>query len=254
MNNENHLGLFTKYWTPGKVKTRLAASVGHDQASRIHFELLSHVVAQCGNSGDQRWLVFDPLSHQQDFEQLGADRWNVCAQSSGDLGRRMRNFFHQQFFGEKGSGQSEVARKIVVIGADCPQLDAAQIETVFAILENIPVVIGPSADGGYYLIGIKQPKPELLANLFDEIDWGTSRVISQTLAVLEEAQVEFELLPEMTDVDDIHDLTGLVNVLYDRMVTASATESELQLLSRLKEVLSTEHVDSRFVRESGADA
>lgn len=237
MISENHIGMFAKFWQPGQVKTRLA-TLGIHAASEIYFEFLSHLLTQLRSSGHFRSIVFSPDHRQEEFRRLAGPEWKLVPQVDGDLGTRLRAFFARTFLGNQSPDSvmndsttaGGVNRKIIVIGSDCPLIQPALLESAFEKLDHCPAVIGPSTDGGYYLIGLRQP----CDNIFQNIAWSTSKVCSQTMAVLREQQIDFDLLPEMNDVDDIDDFHQLMCILSAPLAQQDTTTEKLQLrLSRI---------------------
>ena len=89
----NRLGIFAKHWTPGFVKTRLAADVGDRGASHLHRQFVATLLARFADFGDDRTLAFWPPSKQEDFQLVAGDDWDVWPQPPGDLGARMQAFF-----------------------------------------------------------------------------------------------------------------------------------------------------------------
>ena len=214
----NHLGLFAKYWQPGQVKTRLAATIGDDLACRLYRIFLFNLLDRLGISADSRWVVFSPAEQQDSFRSEIAESWQLQAQSDGSLGRRMEHFFDDRFsqcnqgrvaVGRGGQTQSIDCHKTIVIGADCPQITAREIADAFERLEGNDVVIGPSADGGYYLLGMRSQR----ANVFENVDWSTDRVLPQTIRLLEQQGKSYALLDVKTDVDDAKNLIELMQWL-----------------------------------------
>ena len=126
-------------------------------------------------------------------EMFGA---NVCyvRQCQGDLGERMLRSFRRAF----RSGR----RKAIIVGTDCPGMTVEQMERAFEELEHHPLVLGPANDGGYYLIGLKRPIPQL----FRDIPWGTGEVLKRTLKAAEERALSTVLLEPLDDVDRPEDL------------------------------------------------
>jgi rSAM/selenodomain-associated transferase 1 len=153
--------------------------------------------------GDQRYIVFSPTDKQDEFknfcgEVLSKDTWQLTPQVDSDLGTRMRTFFDQQF-------ARPAVEKVIVIGADSPQLTLGMIGKAFAELDHHDVVIGPSTDGGYYLLGMRTQS----ADLFSGIQWSDPSVYLDTVARLDRLNLSRFELPPLTDVDEYHDLEAL---------------------------------------------
>ena len=122
------------------------------------------------------------------------DDLNYYPQATGDLGDRMKSAFYDAF-------QLNFSR-VVMIGIDCPDLTINLLQDAFTGLKNHDLVLGKAADGGYYLIGLKQVIPEL----FQDIPWGTSQVLSFTQKIAEKLNLTTHLLPTLSDVDRPEDL------------------------------------------------
>lgn len=176
----------------GKVKTRLANDLGDQNALLIYNELLtateqlliqadlnSYVFAT-GNGKEQ---VFQSFKHRQ-FEQVG-----------DDLGQRMRHAF-ETAFAEFG------AHPCLMIGTDCPEISVQHLENAVAALREHDAVLGPSKDGGYYLIGMN----ELIPDLFEGISWSTDQVLHQSLSALTSGCRTATLIDELNDIDTLDDL------------------------------------------------
>ena len=188
------LGIFAKYWQPGSVKTRLAAAIGAEQAARLQLEFLRTLLRRFAPISAARVLAYSPRQRESDFASLAGSVWEIAPQSSGDLGERMDSFFRSAL----ACGYNQV----VLIGSDSPTMPFQFIEQAFELLATHSVVLGPSDDGGYYLIGASKDSPPT----FIGIDWGTPRVYGQTLSRLVSAQIPVAQLPPWYDVDEIEDL------------------------------------------------
>jgi rSAM/selenodomain-associated transferase 1 len=209
----NQLGLFAKFWQPGTVKTRLAADIGEQTACELYRAFVFHLVERLCDSADERSIVFSPSEREQDFRKSVPTNWKLCPQSSGDLGTRMHSFFRDQFESELLLDRNDSSpHKIVIIGADCPQLDPCLVQSAFDRLDKAPVVIGPSNDGGYYLIAMRGR----CIDVFADIEWSTETVFERTARRLRELNVEFQTLPALTDVDDLTSLLALKSELENR--------------------------------------
>ncbi len=198
--DSKRLGMFAKYWQPHRVKTRLGREIGFELASQLYLKFLETLLVRLCSVGDERTLVITPASRLRDFQQLcDAKPWRLAAQSEGDLGVRMSDFFEHQL--------ASVAGRVVLIGSDSPTIPIRVVEQAFADLENHDLVVGPSHDGGYYLLGMKSPLPAL----FSGIGWSTNRVLQQTLDRVSEAypRLSVQLLEPWYDVDSLEDVRRL---------------------------------------------
>lgn len=191
------LVMFTRYPEPGRTKTRLISHLGAEGAATLQRQMTEHGLAQMTVATQHLPLVVEvhfaggSLAAMQDW--LG-DAVAYVAQGSGDLGDRLNAALSQSFaLGRPGA---------IAIGSDCPALGAEHLAAAIQALERVDVAIGPATDGGYYLIGLRQLEPAL----FQGIDWGTERVLEQTLAAATAQGLTVELLAPLTDVDYPEDL------------------------------------------------
>ncbi len=191
------LGMFAKFWAPGEVKTRLAARIGPEQAARLHRVFLETLIERLAFVADRRVLVYTPSMRRLEFRELAAAGWELQPQADGDLGQRMQVYFQRAY----ASG----ATQAVLIGSDSPTLPATFIESAFKRLDETQAVLGPAADGGYYLVGAAGAVPPI----FDRIAWSRPSVWAETVARLEAARWTFSVLPSWYDVDDWDDLQRL---------------------------------------------
>ena len=175
----------------GKVKTRLAATLGDEKALNIYKELLNHtkeITSQ--TTADKHVFYFDKIEKK--------DLWNApgffkCLQCNDELGGKMKNAFKELF--DKGY------EKVAIIGSDCLELTTAIIEEAFVLLKNTDAVIGPAKDGGYYLLAMKK----LIRPIFENKQWSTDSVFRETINDLTENNFSFGCLPLLTDVDTEQD-------------------------------------------------
>jgi hypothetical protein len=197
-------GIFAKYWQPGQVKTRLAADIGFEPAARLHRISLQTLLGRFARAADRRVLAFTPAERAGEFaallesdRSLDAGHWSLEPQVAGDMGKRIEHYFASAF----ASG----AQRVVLIGSDSPTLPESFVIEAFDRLSNVDGVIGPTDDGGYYLIGLSRPVPRL----FDDIAWSTPAVLSQTLDRLKAESRGYHILPSWYDVDTLADLARL---------------------------------------------
>lgn len=188
----SHQRLIIFYRNPelGKVKTRLAATVGDEMALAVYLRLASHT-REITEGVDVDAVVY--YSHSLDTEDqwLGFDR---AVQTGGDLGTRMKNAFQESF----ALGYQSVC----IIGTDCWELTEAHLVKAFEQCKQHDVVIGPAADGGYYLLGMNKLYPEL----FENKKWSTDSVFADTLHNIQDRKLSFCVLEELHDVDEEKDL------------------------------------------------
>lgn len=189
MVNNHLLLVFCKNPSLGKVKTRLAKTVGNENALKIYKALLAKTADILATIDADIHVYYDQQIEQNDLFSSVATLKK--SQSGNDLGERMANAFQESFVNYA---------KVAIIGTDLWTLEAQDIITTFKTLETTNAVIGPSSDGGYYLLGLNHFLPQLFQNK----DWGTSSVLSSTLKDLKE--VDFRLLKEKNDVDTFEDL------------------------------------------------
>ncbi len=196
----NRLLLFARFPVPGQAKTRLIPVLGPAGAARMHRRMAEHAVrvarAACEH-GDTRITVCFTGARRRAFRAwLGLDL-RYASQPAGDLGRRLRGAFRDAFRSRAGGA--------LAIGADVPDVSADLLRRALAGMRTFDVVLGPAADGGYYLIGMTRERPEL----FRGIDWGTGRVCEQTRAAIARLGLTVLELPTLDDVDRPEDLPRL---------------------------------------------
>ena len=230
----NQLGLFAKFWQPGAVKTRLAASVGTEAACKLYRAFVFHLLSRHRDCGDTRTVVFSPCEKESEFRKAIPDSWNLTPQSSGDLGERMKAFFESQFELKQNipGRDDQEPDKILIIGADCPRLENSRIEESFALLDRVSVVLGPCNDGGYYLLAVRDKCP----NIFSGIPWSTSSVFERTIQQLEQQGINYHTLDPLTDVDELENLFDLQSDLESLQVRQNLDQLDLDLLGRIREV------------------
>jgi rSAM/selenodomain-associated transferase 1 len=216
-SSDRILGLLAKWPTPGQVKTRLAAETSPEWAARVANAFLVDTVERLGEIEARRILVFAPSEARSFFAELVGHRFLLAPQSEGDLGGRMATFFSDVF-------QHRPA-KAVLVGVDSPTLPLSFIESAFEQLDSADLVLGPATDGGYYLIGCSGTIPPI----FDHMNWGHSRVLSETISRLNDTSCRFALLPPWYDVDTLNDwrmLKGHLSALRRAGIDPKAPQTE----------------------------
>ena len=187
--------IFSKAPVPGEVKTRLIPTLGEQGAAAVQWQLLHHALTTAMDTcaacelwcaPDASHPAFDPFREQyavEFYDQRGAD-----------LGERMSNAFSQTL---------QFADAAILIGSDCPGIYATYLRAALTTLANgCDAVIGPATDGGYVLIGMKRPTPEL----FTDMPWGSDQVLEMTRERLQQLDMTWRELPPMHDLDTPDDL------------------------------------------------
>lgn len=174
----------------GKVKTRLAAGAGNEEALNIYKELLRHTRETASAVACTRYVFYSDFIDEQD--EWPQTLFNKRLQQGTGLGEKMLLAFKEVLPNHS---------RAVIIGSDCYTLRTRHIETALEQLNSHDTVIGPAEDGGYYLLGMKQ----LLPFLFEAIQWSTAKVLAQTLARVKENNITVQLLEPLHDVDTLAD-------------------------------------------------
>ena len=186
--------VFVKNPIPGAVKTRLQTRYAPDRVVVLYTAFVRDVLARAESIDvDQRVIAFDPPDAEPEvrarFSQGLKAPWQFVPQVQDDLGARMREALVQQL----DAGASAA----VLIGTDIPSLPACHITQAFDLLRTKDVVLGPSTDGGYYLVGVSKPASEI----FEEVEWSTPSVLAQTIDRVQGAGYTLGLVPPWFDVD-----------------------------------------------------
>ncbi len=189
------LVVFGREPVPGKVKTRLAASVGDAAAARLYQVLLEHTLRVAVHPAWQTLLSLSEVPSPG-----WADRFDlpIEVQPAGDLGERLAATFALRF--------AEGRTRVAVVGSDCPQLAVGHLEAAFRSLARHQVVLGPSADGGYWLVGQRAPG----VDLFSSIPWSSRDTLDATRRRLCELGVPALETDRLEDVDTLADLRRLM--------------------------------------------
>jgi rSAM/selenodomain-associated transferase 2/rSAM/selenodomain-associated transferase 1 len=196
--HKQKLILFTRFPEAGKTKTRMIPHLGAEGAAQLQKEMTEHIVRQAQKIGAPIEIRYASGSLEKMRAWLGEDL-DYAEQGEGDLGERMERTFADQF--------TAGVERVVLVGSDCPSNDWKNMEAAFQSLETTDCVIGPANDGGYYLIGLNQPVPQL----FHGIDWGGPHVFEQTMKAASGLSVH--RLPNLHDVDLPEDIPPRISVV-----------------------------------------
>ena len=192
MQSECQLIVFVRAPRAGAVKTRLAQRIGASAACDAYQKLVHAVLNRIDSIRDGQ-LRYSPDDAESEVRPWLRRSWTLAPQGSGDLGERLTRAFGESF--------AAGAKKVVIIGSDCPWLSDRDIKEAWNDLETHDLVLGPAKDGGYWLVGLREPKPEV----FKGISWSTETVLAQTLEQARAGGLQFRLLRELSDVDTLGD-------------------------------------------------
>ncbi len=198
---ETQLGFFAKHWTAGRVKTRLAATIGPEAAALVAKRFIETLAGRLHAVGERQVVGFSPADSHDEFAALVGDDWQLLAQCQGDLGQRMQHYFESAF--------SRGAQRVVLLGADSPDLPRQLIAQAFEQLKKQQLVLSPTDDGGYCLIGASVVPPPVFTNM----PWSSQQLWQTTLehlaAIGWTQGKQWGILPAWYDVDDASDLERL---------------------------------------------
>jgi rSAM/selenodomain-associated transferase 1 len=187
------LVVIAKEPVPGAVKTRLAPGLGADGAARAAAAMLADTLAVMAKVDAEPWVCFAPPDARVRMARL-APGCRLLAQVEGDLGDRLAACFAALL----GAG----AERVVIVAADTPQVPRATYQTAFSLLDQVDVVLGPTVDGGYYLVGAKAALPEL----FVGVPMGTDAVLQVTIRRAIQRRLGIGTVPMLRDLDRLEDL------------------------------------------------
>jgi len=182
--------IFAKSPIPGKVKTRLTPHITPTKAAELYEAFIADTISTALKLECERITVaYSPIYAEMTFQRLCGLSVGYLPQKGHNLGERMKNAFKHSF--DKGF------KRTVIIGTDSPTIPLSYIRKAFDVLKEVSVTIGPTLDGGYYLIGLSEQNDAI----FDGVDWSTSNVFSQTLARIKTSNKKLCILPPWYDVD-----------------------------------------------------
>ncbi len=195
---DDRLLVFARSPEAGRVKTRLSPPLPPDEAAAVYEACLRDVLALAARERGRLavWVDGGPAAHAyfaRAFPVVPAE-----PQSADDLGARIEDAFRRNF--------DEGAERVVIVGADAPTLPESCLHDAFDFLAEVPVVLGPALDGGYYLVGLRRSAWPAAGALFRDIPWSTAEVLRRTGERADAAGLELRLLPAWYDIDRPEDL------------------------------------------------
>jgi hypothetical protein len=199
-NQDACILLFVKYPEKGKVKCRLSADLSQDIVQDLYQCFVHDTLKTVKTIDTQLFICFLPVDAQEKFQRWLGENLQFLPQIGKDLGERMKNSFTDVF--TKGF------KKAVLMGSDSPDLPKEYIKQAFDTLKTKEVVLGPTVDGGYYLIGFRSTT--FTTSIFEDIPWGTQMVFQETLMKLKQTSHTVGLLPVWSDIDTMTDVKNLI--------------------------------------------
>lgn len=178
------------------MKTRLASAIGERAAVKLYKQFLLEMLSTLNKGTFLFYICFQPQDSLNDLKNWLGEDYLYMPQIGENLGERMKNAFIEAF--------AMKFRRVLLIGSDIPDLPLEFIDAAFEYLDRGGVVIGPSIDGGYYLIGFRDDM--FLPRVFEKIPWSTDKVFSETMKILENEKLTVYALEPLRDIDTAEDL------------------------------------------------
>ncbi len=216
--------LFIKVPIKGHVKSRIAADLGEETALDLYTSFVLDIIDTLEDTGYPLRIFFYPHDGADALTPLLGRHRSPMPQEGKDLGERMENAFRQIF--------SEGYSRAILIGSDIPDLSPAVIRDALESLKTNDAVIGPAADGGYYLIGFQ--KGSLFSQIFHNREWSTKHVFHETVALLQNTSLRIHVASEWNDVDTVADLKALALRNRDSAFDRSRTMTYLKQKNIIK--------------------
>ena len=194
------LVMFVRFPGQGQVKSRLAKDLGEEAATNLYRCFVEDLLERFSKEAYRLRIAFYPAEKEREMREMLGDEFSYIPQTGEDLGERMKLSFLRCF--------SEGLRAVVLIGSDVPDLPARIVDEAFLALDEYEAVIGPSVDGGYYLLGFKQDT--FNGDVFMGLPWGAETVFQETMKILRRAGAPVHVLPVWWDIDKPEDIAALI--------------------------------------------
>jgi rSAM/selenodomain-associated transferase 1 len=200
-NKDQCLLFFVKYPQNGKVKSRLQDSLASEKIIELYKHFVMDILTTIQSINIPFIICFYPPDKESSVMNWLGSHYSYQKQQGIDIGERMKDSFKKTF--------SQGYQKVVLIGSDIPDLPSEILISAFSLLNKYDVVLGPSEDGGYYLIGFTNTG--FSPQIFHNISWNTNLVFEQTINIVKEQEGQVHLLPTWNDIDTISDLKKMYN-------------------------------------------
>jgi rSAM/selenodomain-associated transferase 1 len=192
--------IFIKYPGQERVKTRLSLDLGKTITEELYKNFVFDLLKTLENINIVKHIYFTPNSAQDQMISWLGTGYDYIPQNGKNLGERMKNAFINEF--------KQGGKKVIIIGSDIPDLPPDLIMNAFLSLKKNDAVIGPTYDGGYYLLGFIREK--FLQEVFKEISWSTENVFDQTMNIFKKNNYRVHILRKWRDIDTIEDVKKLI--------------------------------------------
>jgi rSAM/selenodomain-associated transferase 1 len=226
---EKLLVIVAKQPVPGQVKTRLFPKLSPSAASDLYRCFLQDRIQEVSSfNGVDRAIAYTPEDAEEAFVSLALKGFELFAQQGKHLGERLNNIFLEKL--------AQGYKAVSIVDSDSPDLPKSIINESFELLlsRQADIVLGPCYDGGYYLVGMRKPYPEL----FQNVPWSTENVLSVTLEKAKKIGLKVKLLSIWNDLDTFEDLVEFYNLYKDRLSLKDwAGSKTLSYLSRLENII-----------------
>jgi rSAM/selenodomain-associated transferase 1 len=205
--------LLVKYPTEGQVKSRLARQLSGNLVVALYRNFVIDILSTLTRSGIPFLILFHPMDGRKKFESWLGPHFEYLPQRGNTLGERLKNGFAHAF----ASG----CRNAIALASDVPDVPVEVLHEACAALGKSEVVIGPSPDGGYYLLGFR--RSTFTPEAFDDIPWGQSAAFRETMKRVRNVKRSVHLLPQWRDIDTLEDLAAFVDKYADNTLCPSTT-------------------------------
>ena len=227
-NHEFLLVVVAKAPMPAKVKTRLSPELSPDEATSLYRCFIRDRIREISLLKDIDLAIsYTPADSKEFFIKFLSNGFQLFPQRGKDLGQRLHNILVDKL--------QQGYQAVSIVDSDTPDLPRSIVEQSFQLLgsDGVDAVFGPCHDGGYYLVGMRQPHPEL----FQNISWSTGTVLQETLAQAEKSGIRAKLLQQWNDLDTYEDLLEYYRKHKDKLPDQNWTGCEtFNFLSRMKRV------------------
>lgn len=221
MQEKTAVAVLTRVPAPGRTKTRMMPQLTPMQCVEAHICFLKDVLHACARSNADVFVFHTPEATDARMREAFGPDATYLTQEGDDLGARMRH--------AAGAVFARGYEACVLAGADAPELEAADLREAFSLLREKDAVIGPTFDGGFYLIGMSKPQPKLL----DAGPYGTPHVLERTLDIAEKQGLACGFTRRLHDMDTWEDLQGLAQRLRGRAEAPRDARRTAAYLARL---------------------